>query len=259
MEGEARERGTEDVHLGTAVEALLEAGEEQAAALLLDLEDMEYDFVDEAYAWDGSAQVWAVVEARCTVPAFLLPRFQDEGLRSKIISVLQTAAVQDDMFVRYVTFHQRQAAPGWRERAEKRLGVGPSNQAQVGGAPKKDWVTVGRLRFRSAPEAQVYRALRRAQERLPGRETITIVPNCGARVLRHTWEPDFLVAYRGRVGVIEVDGPHHAGRSAADKSRDRTYEDCGVAYVDRWVVEDTIGDEDLDMLVERFLRRLSER
>lgn len=62
----------------------------------------------------------------------------------------------------------------------------------------------------------MYEALKRAQESRPPADTITIVPLPSARVPGHTWEPDFLVAYRGRVGAIEVDGPHHTGKRAAE-------------------------------------------
>jgi len=67
------------------------------------------------------------------------------------------------------------------------------------------------------------------------------------------------VAFRGRIGIIEVDSLYHSGRAAADKTKDHIYENGGVAYVDRWVVEDTNGDEDLDRFVDRFLGRLAER
>ena len=46
------------------------------------------------------------------------------------------------------------------------------------------------------------------------------MPNPSVRVPGHTWEPDFLVAYNKRVGVIEVDGSTHHNRWAADKTKD---------------------------------------
>jgi hypothetical protein len=105
-------------------------------------------------------------------------------------------------------------------------------------------------------EAAVYRELKRVQERLPETETLTIVPNCACRVLRHTWEPDFVVAYKGRVGVIEVDGASHQGRREADKSKERIYENGGFAYVDRFDVRECENTSAVPVLVARFLSKL---
>lgn len=114
------------------------------------------------------------------------------------------------------------------------------------------------MRFRDPGERNVYRAFKRAQHRLPSTESITILPNASARpFVAHTWEPDFVIAYKGRVGIVEIDGPTHQGRAAADKSRDHFFENSGVAYVDRWAVEDSTDDATLDEHVERFLKRLA--
>lgn len=114
-----------------------------------------------------------------------------------------------------------------------------------------------RLNFASDEEVCVYQALARKQKSLPSETTIAIMPGPGARVPGRTFWPDFIVTYRGRVGMIEVDGPHHHQRAAADHSRDSFFTDAGVAYVERVVVEDTIDPTVLDLFVERFLQRLT--
>lgn len=45
--------------------------------------------------------------------------------------------------------------------------------------------------------------------------------------------PDFIVIGNGRAVVIEVDGPHHYGRTrkADDEDRDRHWERCGIRAV----------------------------
>jgi very-short-patch-repair endonuclease len=53
-----------------------------------------------------------------------------------------------------------------------------------------------------------------------------------------TREVDFLVTYRSRVGVVEVDGDTHRNRYAADQSRDRFLRDAGINLVER-IVADT--------------------
>lgn len=79
------------------------------------------------------------------------------------------------------------------------------------------------------------------------------------RTAQRTFWPDFLVTHRGRAGVIEVDGPHHHGRAAADQSRDRQLEDAGIVLVERIVVEDVTNETGLDLSIERFLSRLLSR
>lgn len=102
----------------------------------------------------------------------------------------------------------------------------------------------------------MYRSLKRAQAQLPPGETLTIVPGPAVRIPAHTWEPDFLVIYKGRAGIIEVDGRTHVKKWSSDRSRDRLFEDAGVAYVDHIDAADTEGPG-VDQFVERFLRKLA--
>jgi hypothetical protein len=242
-----RENGmTDDLIIGTAVEALLEDGDEQAAVLLLDVLDWR-----PIYPGEGS---WVTVVL--SAPRWQHDRFTPE-IRDRILKAIQDPAAVEGLWVTEIQLEAPLAQPGWRERAEERLRQGPSNQAVIG-PPPRTWPTEDRLRFRDAGELAVYRALKRAQAALPPHESLTILPNPGARTrAESTWEPDFVVAYKNRVGIIQVDGSTHQGRAAADKTKDRFFEDCGIAYVDRWVVEDTTDDAVLDDLVERFLGRLA--
>ena len=114
-----------------------------------------------------------------------------------------------------------------------------------------------RLLFRTPEELLVYDELCRIQRELPRHENLTIAPVQAVRVPGHTWEVDLLVMYRGRVGVIEVDGGAHHGRWAADRTRDRLLEDAGVAYVDRIPVEEARDPAEVRAFLDRFLFRLS--
>jgi hypothetical protein len=68
----------------------------------------------------------------------------------------------------------------------------------------------------------------------------------GGRLPGKTWEPDVLVTYKKRAGVLESDDPHHNARRAMDKTRDNLWLDAGVAFVE------------LDASLRKFLKRLSE-
>ncbi len=59
--------------------------------------------------------------------------------------------------------------------------------------------------------------------------------------------------------MIEVDGPQHRNRAAADQSRDRQLQDAGVTLTERIMVEDLDQPAELDGFVERVLARLLTR
>lgn len=148
---------------------------------------------------------------------------------------------------------------GWRKilAGSEQNGKRPTNHARkvrTMSAFAQDW-----LAFTNDGELQVYCALKKIQESvLPREETIGIFPLAGGRIPGHTWEPDFLVTYKGRAGVLEVDGPHHTNRRALDTTREHLLRDAGVAYVDRIMVESLRDPDELNGALRRFLRRLSE-
>jgi very-short-patch-repair endonuclease len=80
----------------------------------------------------------------------------------------------------------------------------------------------------------------------------------GGRLPGRTWEPDVLVTYRGRAGVLEIDGPHHNRRRAFDTSREHLFRQSGVALVDRVTVEAIVNPDELMTILKRFLKWLAE-
>jgi very-short-patch-repair endonuclease len=54
------------------------------------------------------------------------------------------------------------------------------------------------------------------------------LPNSGSTSRGVLKEPDFLVFYKGKVGVLEVDGPTHVGRAADDSARDGYFQRHGL-------------------------------
>lgn len=149
--------------------------------------------------------------------------------------------------------------PDWRDSLRQQLSGGkrPTNHARRirSEQPRhfEDW-----LNFTNEGELTVYRALKGIQGSMPTDETIGIFPLAGGRLPGKTWEPDVLVTYKGRAGVLEVDGPHHNTRRAMDISRDHMWRDAGVAFVDRIPVEALSDKTELDASLRRFLKRLSE-
>lgn len=240
-------------HLAAATELLASRGDTQAASLLVDVLGVRYAYVDRAIS-DGNDSI-VIVRAALLVEPQLVDGFTTDVLE-RIRDALTDASWSDQTAVKAVDVVPVAAEGDWRERVERTLGLGPSNQAAIL-PPRENVPRADRLSFASHAELRVYQALRERQAGLPANETILIAPNAGVRVRGSTISPDFLVTYRGRCGVIEVDGPGHRGKWASDRSRDQLLEDGGVAYVLRVTVEETEEPDTLRALIDRLLGRLA--
>jgi hypothetical protein len=149
--------------------------------------------------------------------------------------------------------------PEWRENLRQQLSGGkkPTNQARrvrtEPSRPREDG-----LSFTNGGELKVYQALKLLQDTLPRDKTIGIFPLAGGRIPGHTWEPDVLVTYKNRAGVLEIDGPDHNLRRALDVTRDHLLYDAGVAFVDRIPVEALSDPKELGAALTRFIRRVAD-
>ncbi|WP_406485916.1 hypothetical protein [Streptomyces phaeochromogenes] len=247
------EASTPTLHLVLAQTAFLmhEQGNNQAAALLADVEDVELVPGNRFGDWQDAVLI---------VPPYLVPRFT-ENVTAVIQPVFEHVAGRHGLEIGGVT-----AAPAlpdigddWRQILQARLAGGAaSNQASrtraKGVAPA---ISREGFVFDSREEVLVYEALKRAQAALPQDSTIAIFPLPMGRVgAGNAWTPDFLVTASGRVGIVEVDGPHHQKRYGADATRDRHWRNSGIVHIERILVEETSADTDLDALVRQFLTRL---
>lgn len=232
---------------------MYEQGNSRAAALLADVEDVELVPGNRFGDWEDAVLI---------VPPYLVPRFT-EDVTAAIKPVFEHVAGRHGLEIGGVT-----AAPAlpaidgrWRQVLQERLTAGTaSNQASRTRA-RTAAPALGRdgFVFESHEEVLVYEALKRAQAALPADSTMSIFPLPMGRVgAGNAWTPDFLVAVAGKVGLIEVDGPHHRGRFAADATRDRHWRNSGIVHIERILVEETSTDSDLDALVRPFLTRLRE-
>lgn len=237
--------------LGYAAVLLLQRGDREAVELLLDVENavVERD-PDTGYDSDLWLEVAPEHRARFT-----------EDVVDKLRQVCVEVADRRGLGVGWVDVREvlPDVGPQWREQVREQLtGKRPTNQGRrVRTSPPR--YVEDRLAFTNAGELTVYRALKQIQEKdLPREDTIGIYPLAGGRVPGHTWEPDVLVTYKGRAGVLEVDGPHHNGRKALDNTRDHLLRDAGIAFVDRVPVEALSNPTELTAVLRRFLRRLEE-
>jgi hypothetical protein len=216
---------------------------------LLDVERVTYD-------WLGEDRGRPQYRADIHVDVSLLASFTDE-VCEKVAAALDTAHLSKNESVPYARAIPLPVTGEWRTHYRSAL-RSPRNQATLVQLPEVHPRCDG-MAFRDVAELRVYEGLKRAQEGDSSTDTITIVPNPAVRVPGRTREPDFLVAYRGRVGLIEVDGASHRHKYAGDKSRDQLFEVAGIAWVRRIDAQDTEAVEEVDAFIASFLRKLAER
>lgn len=237
---------TADQDLGAVVEVLDSRGLFEVADAM-EHASLSYDFDSE---WMDGMSVTPVLR--------LAPRLLGLVDEAAFAIIDETCrSLVEDVFVKVagLAVKPQVPPPNWREL---RAATNETGRGLNQGSPGAQILQDG-LKFSSAEELKVYLALRRKQAQLPPEATIGIMPGCAMRVGERKFWPDFLVTYQARAGVIEVDGPHHHGRAAADQSRDRQLEDAGVVLVERIVVEDVTDDAGLEIFIERFLSRLLSR
>jgi hypothetical protein len=155
----------------------------------------------------------------------------------------------DDIYIRV---NYGDPHPDWRSELLNTLhSVSISNQGvEISKAsPILIWE---KLRFRSATEVRIAQALDRAG--------VLFFPNCRARLgsksNRLNCEPDFLVCYEGKWGILEVDSDlhHPPTRAAQEHERDRLFQAHGLFFVQRFDQAECF--ENADGVVQKFLKLL---
>lgn len=190
---------------------------------------------------------------------------EDESLfrrhKEQIEDTFREVVRRKDFDLEWVEF--REVLPdvsyGWREQLVGVLrGQRRTNQARVVRDRGSRWIEDG-LYFTNPGELEVYRKLKRLQEEnFPPEENFSIFPLARGRIPGHTREPDFVIAYQGRTGILEIDGPHHNSRRSHDASSEHLYRDAGISFIDRVSVEALDDDTELEQVLTRFFRRLKE-
>jgi len=109
------------------------------------------------------------------------------------------------------------------------------------------------LRFRSETEIRIAQALNKIKG-------VLFFPNAKARLGHHRGrvnrEPDFLVCYKGRWGILEVDGSSYHQNAANDHTRDRLFKLHGITIVEHFDATDCY--ENPEHVVQQFLYLLSQ-
>ncbi|MCA2229646.1 hypothetical protein [Nonomuraea aurantiaca] len=237
--------------VGTTAVLLLKRGDHKSARLLLDVVRAVKEWNDE----HGENWPWLEVDSGHRA------QFTDQVMNDVLRPVFMDVMRRRQYHAYWVDVRETLplVGPDWRDQVQAYLsGKGVTNQGRRARMESPRLVE-DNLTFTNRGELIVFKMLKKIQEQdFPRDDTIGVFPLPGARVLGHTWEPDILVTYKGRAGVIEIDGPHHKGRRALDATRDHLYRDAGVAVIDRIPVEVLSDASELGMCLRRFLKRLGE-
>lgn len=243
-------RARAEMVLAVSATLLHQQGHEDIAALLALAEDCELEYQEEDW---GKAWFEAILD----YDQAHLGRFTEE-VKERVLAAMQQVCERQNFGVSGLRARTilPDVGPDWRQQLTTGGKARPSNHARrtrIGPThPQADG-----LHFTNEWEWRVYVVLCERQQQLPDNETIGISPLGAMKVRGHVFEPDFLVTYKGKAGVIEVDGPHHKGRSSDDKSRERLLRNSGVKYIDRIDVRDTTTKEEVEKFVTDFLRHLT--
>ena len=233
--------------LGTVVKLLYRRGHHKAVQMLVAAKEVVAREIDS----DWGVSYFAL---RLVMDVDHHDEAQDDEALGQIMETFTEVWSDGERSIRTIGVQPALVPADWRED-QHFLRARASNQAAVTALPTQATRMDG-MWFRDKAEQFIYRALKEKQQALPPTETISVAVNPSLRVLGRTWEPDFIVVYKNRSGIIEVDGSSHLKKYADDRSRDSQLEDAGFFLVDRINVADAEKPVEARTFVERFLARL---
>lgn len=241
-----------DLMLGQIVETFYEDNDEQAWALCLDIQHLDMQRTDDPWENLHVAQLNVVPQS--------LQRFDGvvyERIRQRTMEITN----RNGWAVTDVSVHRvlPTLSNDWRAKQREReaaMAEGITNQARrpnKPGLPSEDGFV-----FRSTAEVAVYRVLKKMQANARDGFGFTILALPLARLQAgNVVEPDFVIAINQRIGVIEVDGPHHKGRRVADTTRERLFRPSGIWMFERIMPEDTEDEDALYGLLATWLKKVA--
>jgi hypothetical protein len=258
-----------------AVQFLLDGGERDAANLLLSCELTalwlgEVSVEDDWNSYHRTDNGYKIVLSSHYAAHTVLKNWENplaQAIRAALESALlsypassssQSPAPEDDPVIVKISIGARMVDTGetWKEELlEMARGKTVFNQG-IAADSSKTMRTWNNLRFGSESEVRIAQALDRAK--------VLFFPNCRARLNtadgngRENREPDFLVCFEGKWGIIEVDGApfHPPSRTVHDHERDRLFKNYGIRTVEHFDSGQCLGDP--DYVVRKFLALLKQ-
>lgn len=235
---------------------LLERGHEIAASIVTRLNFVGYvatnDFMDEfavlvCRRQTTDYQFWYQTMKRDN------PRREDFKQAFKAIANVTEELLHNKVHIRFIVcIHdsgEEQANPNWRQEFQSQTS-NVTNQALFDFSKGTKYQKYD-LNFRSKTEIKLFEAL--------VKQNLFVLP-LPVAVLGKTFkkrEPDFVIAYKGKIGILEIHGEpwHPPERSTVESDRRRMMRDLGVTVYE--VFDANECWQDPDSVVQRFLKAFS--
>lgn len=228
-------------YLASMVHYLMETGRRDIAKQLLssELKVTEFDNAPPDVVLLCSPALWKTYDEGPSEP---------DAVYYALWEALRAVFPKEQQIDFYVGVTYAQFDTDWRSRllAEDETRDTHTNQNSYSKKP----IIYNGMRFNSPPEVEIAKALERAN--------VTYLPNClirtGVESGRRAFFPDFLIAHKGKWGILEVDGrTYHQGAAVDDYNRMRPLH-LNVAFIDRR--EATACMNEPDKVVAEFLATL---
>jgi hypothetical protein len=248
----------DDQLLASAVQFLIDGGEEKAAMILLACTFSYLEYLNPPGGFVRSItlmapraiyELLAPLNNPSTDGLYLSHEQEAFDIRACIRAAFQALIDPDIQFT--VKASLVQVTAHWRDELLALLrGDRVLNQG-LQFSPQTPVLTWNNLRFRSQTEIRIAQELDRRQ--------VLFLPNCLARLgfkARQNREADFLICAEGKWGILEVDGDlaHPPTRAAEDHERDRLFQAHGILLVQHFAAGECW--ENADGVVRKFLELL---
>lgn len=237
---------TDEVLLASAINFLFEGQELDEASLLLNCEINKH-YTSRDYDDDTTGLTIEIIGNRAVYDAI-----HNDALTTKdIIETAFKAILPLNYWLEGITARVGLVDIGssdWRNYLEDLLeGKKALNQGLP--IPDREIFYWEMLRFRAPYEISIAKALNEYD--------VIFFPNCMARIgaskpaEKQFIEPDFLVCYEGKWGILEVDGETFHTNAARDHDRDRLFRTRSIPVIERFTAKECKSDP--TFVVKKFL------
>jgi hypothetical protein len=241
--------------LFNACKLLISRGERQAANILASNEIALYtatnEFADEFFVLVFEKETQAYEEWRNLLDEESDNRRHYRKLFSTIAAVLDEVGLSqydDNMYLRFIICQLRLDATDENWRTQIISATSGANNQGLFHFPNGTKLIKDGLNFRSQTEIKMYEALiKRGLLIFP----LPVAVMGNPKIRR---EPDFVVAYKGKIGILEIHGEkwHPPETYAKEAERRRIFLDLGVAVYE--VFDSKECSNNADKVIDKFLK-----
>ena len=251
-----------DQLMASAVQFLIDGGDEKAAMILLpctlSYEEVEHHFSPSSHNYTDRTITLGAPRLSYDFLEFIDSQYHYQEYPDIPAELIEKVALSgtvrrafhaliDESVKLVVKAGLVQVTAHWRQELLSLLRSERVTNQGLQFSPKIPMVTWNNLRFRSQTEIRIAQEL--------DRRRVLFLPNCLARLglrERQNREADFLICAEGKWGILEVDGDlaHPPTRTAEDHERDRLFQAHGILLAQHFAASECW--ENADGVVTKF-------